>query len=728
GQGGGAVIQPCVGQRQYRSPALRRSALAALQPRPADDSLQLLGAALALAGHDEDATADLLAAVAQLPQREATGLSARHALSGQAGPATRVAALGLLAARPGSAPLLQRFLVAEGMPTALRAAAARLLGATGGGADVPPLRRILLGDRPTLLRRAAAAGLADLARAPGSRGAAVAALIAAIARPDIDAALTARSAAALGAAGATQAIPALTSLLDHGRPAAMRATWLAAAPDLGHTPAELWPTLGLEPSTRTVLLDSLACGETAADQPSSLEELGARQADQVASAAAEALAAIAGLRPALASDLCSRIRRAILDAPGPHPPAGLLRALAHAAGERVAVELATILDAPSGTPSLHWATLDQLDHTPQAADWLLERLRSATDDTFTRSKLVEIIGGMGDLRATPALRAIAISPAGDPHLRACAIDALGRIGTGDAGVALLQIAKDSEAPPPLRAAAIDALPEPLADPARAALRQIARAEGLAPPLVAAVGQRLARAGEREVLPLLLRAAQSEQLQESTAAIDAIAALGDQSAAPLLVRISQSPIAAPSVRLAAVAALLRLDGPAHLPLLQAYLESPLPPLQILAHQILAQIDPSDTHLIGPVTAMGAPLALRLAALERLSARSPAISLLAAIIERPDEPPQLRLGVARALGQTGQAEAAHALQAALAAGGPPLLRRRYITALGDLAAAQGEAGAAARAIIAALTQGDAAPAEERHWAAEILLDRALPKDIL
>lgn len=710
------------------STALRRSALAALHSRSADDTLRLLTAALADSGSDENVLGDLLATVAQLPQREATGLIARYALSEQCGPALRITALCLFAKRLGCAPLLQRFLAVEHMPASLRAAAARLLGTTREHTAVPLLRRILLSTHAPILRRSAADGLAHLARVPISREAAIASLIAAIAQPDLDATLTARIAAALGAAGATQAIPALTTLLDPGRPAALRATWLAAIPELDRTPTSLWPTIAHDPSTRAVLLDNLASGETSADPPSSLDELVCGQAERVAIAAAEALATLAEQRPTLARDLCVRIRQAILNTPGPHAPVSILRALARAAGTHAPDELEAILNARASTPTLHWAAIDQLGRTSQAAAWLLERLRSGGDDIFTRGKLADILGELGELNAIPILCAIATDPAGDPHLRLCAIGALGRFGTGDVSTALLPIIKDSSASPSLRAAAITALSHPLANDAYDTLHQFARAEGTAHSIAIAIGQSFARVGEREILPLLLRGAQSTQPQESIAAISAIADLGDQSAVSLLVRISQSATVVPGVRLAAINALLQLEGSTHLPLLHAYLESPVPPLRIMAHQILAQTDPNDWHLIEPATDVIAPLALRLLALERLITQSLTLDMLYATLKHPDEPPQLRLGIAGALGRTAQAESARVLHATLESGAPPLLRRRCITVIGELAAAPGECGEVAWAIIVTLAQGSDTPAEERHWATEILLDRVLPKDIL
>ncbi|NNJ10187.1 hypothetical protein EKD04_007590 [Chloroflexales bacterium ZM16-3] len=705
------------------SPALRHSALAALASLPADEALRLLGAAIAAAEHDDAARIELLAAAAQLPQREATGLIARYALAERAGVALRIGALRLLATRPDSAPLLLRFLSAARIPELLRAVAAILLGEHGDVAVAPHLRHTLLGDGPPILRRASAAALAALARTPGGRESAVATLIDALARPEPDAALTVQIATSLGALGVTAAIPALSTLLGSRRPTSLRAGWLAAVSALTHTPAERWSTIPLDPNTRAVLIDSLATGETEEDQPSSLDELGIRQAAQTALAAADALAAIAEQRPDLAADLCSRIRHALLHVPGPQPAAGLLGALARAAGAEVAAELEAILDSPEGTPSLRWAALDQLGRNPTIARWALERLNSGGDDPFTQGKLVTTLGELGDQRAIPALRQISARSDADLHIRTLAVAALGQLGGDEADTALRAIISAGDAPAPLRAAAVAALPPPLSDETRHTLHQIARAEGGLPDLAAAIGSALAGAGERTILPLLLRTAQSERAEHAVCAIDAIGELGDQSAAPLLVRISQAATAAPGVRLAAIAALLRLDGPAHLPLLRSHIDSPIPPLRIRAHQILAKIAPGDPQLFAPVSDISAPLALRLAALERLMADHPTLSLVGAILKRADEPPQLRLCVARGLGRSDRPEAARMLLEALGTDGPPLLRRHCVLALGQLVATPGAASVAALAALATLVQGDETPAEVRHWAAEIILNLAL-----
>ncbi|NTW03290.1 MAG: hypothetical protein HGA19_18775, partial [Oscillochloris sp.] len=115
---GATLIQSALTER---SPALRHSALAALEARPATEVLHLLGTALDNTGHNDDVIHDLLAHIARLPQLEATGLIARYALNDQGGTIARIIALRLIARRPGGVALLQRFLAADHIPTPLRA-------------------------------------------------------------------------------------------------------------------------------------------------------------------------------------------------------------------------------------------------------------------------------------------------------------------------------------------------------------------------------------------------------------------------------------------------------------------------------------------------------------------------------------------------------------------------------------------------------------------------------
>jgi hypothetical protein len=722
---GSSLLQRALADRDQ---SLRHSAMNAILAWPPDQALRLIGAVLAEVQTDDPILYDLLSIASQLPQREATGLIARCALREQSGLELRIAALRMLSLRPDGLILLPRFLAAEGMPVVLRAAAARLVGRSGLIAAIPQLRQILLGANPALLRRAAAAALADLACAPTGGEAAVSALIDTIIRPDPDATLTASVAAALGAAGSPAAIPALSVLLRPNRAAALRAGWLAALPALEGTPVALWPSIPLNPSMRAILFDAIAIGNTVDDQPSSLEELGNRQAEQLAEAAAAALADIAAQHPDLALELRSRIRQAIIATTGMRPSAGMFAALARAAGENLSAELETILDLPSSSPALRWSALEHLGGALADASWALERLRAARDDLFIRGKLTTIIGDLGDQRAVPDLGVIVTRPDGELRMRTCAAVALGKLGGNEAIQILLAVIKASEAPTPLRVIAVQALAHPLSDVVRHSLRQIAaRAESGRPELSLAIGKAMARAGEREILPLLRNAAQSELADEAISAIGSIGDLGDPGAAPLLVRISQSAVAAPGVRLAAVAALLQIDGSGQLPLLRSYLNSPITPLRLKAYQILAQINPLDPQLIGPLFDPAAPLALRLASIAYVTSQRAGQNQLATIIRHATEPIQLRLSAAEALGRSANPEAPQVLLKVLTYDGQLLLHRRCCVALGQLVASGGEASAAAQASLASLAQATDTLAEIRQWAAELLLDHTLHRSI-
>ncbi|NTV63098.1 MAG: hypothetical protein HGA65_06130, partial [Oscillochloris sp.] len=705
------------------NPNLRRSALAGLAGMAPDEQLKLLGAALGEPDAAAQAVRDLLNAASQLPQQAATGLLAHYALREQGGVDLRIVALRHLADRPDGVQLLPRFLSAERLPTPLRAAAARLVGVSGIIATLPQLRQLLLSSESPSLRRAAAAALASIAHTPAGKTTAVAVLIEALSQPEPDAALTARIADTLGAVRATTAIPALGTLLYPNRAVALRAGWLAALPTLASTSAVRWPDMSLSPGIRAVLLDTIAVGETLDDQPSNLEELSQRQAEQTMVAAASALAKVAQQRLDLAGELCSRIRRALLGICGLRPSAALFAALAQAAGETITNELEAILNSPESNPALRWAALDQLGSQVHIG-WLLERLRAGNDDNFIQAKLIATLGDLKAQQAISDLRVIALDTDAELSLRICAAEALGSIGGVEGNRALLSLIRAGDSPLQLRITALDALHPPLSDDLRQVLRQIAHAESSSSEFALVIGRVRARAGEPESLALLLRAALSEQTSEAGEAIYAIGELGDPSASSSLVRISQSPVAAPSVRLAAVAALLQIDGPGQLPLLRAYLESPILPLRLKAHQILAQVMPDAPQLLAPLSDPDAPLSLRSAALDRLAGRRYGLQLLSTLIQQADEPAQLRLAVADALGQIPEPESARALLAALKLDGPPLLRRRCVTSLAALA---GSGVDAAEAALAALAQETDTPIEVREWATDSLLDHMLDRSL-
>lgn len=713
------------------SPALRRAALAALAAGEPGEALASLGRALAQPEASPRARQETLDTIAGLPHPAATAALTRAALAGALTMTARLRAVDLLAGRgPEGAHLLRRLLATAGLPVALRCAAAGHLGRLGVGEALPALAAILAAPGEPLLRRVAATALGALAQRPDLRPRATAALLAGLRRAAADTAVGERIARALGNSGHPAALPALAGLTAPGLAEALRGSWLRLAPVLERTPAFAWPGLELPAHVHLALVDALADGGTLADPPSRLAELAARQAARLAMAAADGLADLAAA-PELRAGALAALRRAAHGEARADVARAALAALARV-GDRAA-ELGALFDDPAAGPSLRWLAVEALGAGPRALDLLRRRLERGGDDPFVMAMVVDALGAGMYAPALPALRHIARAPASDPHLRRRAVAALGRLDHPEAAVALAALAADQGAPAELRAAAAAALPPLLDAGERQALRQALRADSeaggqrlrLPADLAAAIARALARAGEAEALAPLVRSAQSDAGADAAASIEALAALGDQSVAPILVRVSQSPMAAPGVKLAAVAALLRLGGAEYEPLLREYLAAPSPPLRIQAHAALAAAFPDDPRLAEPLVDPAAPLALRLQALGHLAARGPDAPVIAAVVAAPDEQPQLRLAAAALLARATHAGAAVALAAPLAppvidADPPsPVLRRRCAQSLGALARADGPAAEEARDRLATIANDPDQPAAHRHWAAEALL---------
>lgn len=702
------------------SPTMRRAALEALADGPPEEAIAAIGRNLALPETSELARREALDVAARLDSPAATGLLARVAIDSAQSLAVRLHAVDLLAGRGHGGMLVLQRLAAAGLPAVLRAAAVGHLGRLGAAEALPLLRNLLEASGPPLLRRAAASALGALGRHPALRDQAAAALITGLRRLGVDTLLGERLAKALGHTGANAALAILASLLAPSLETALRTAWLRRVPELATVPATAWPDLPLADDTRRALMDALADGSTTADPPNSFDELTARQAARIAATAASAIAdlvdarpdlrpaALAALRQAAAGELRTDVARAILDALG---RAGY-----------AAAELAAILDAPS-TPTLRWLAIERLGVAEGARDALQRRLAEGQDDRFLQGAIIALLGEHRHSAALPTLRRLARASEAEPQLRRAAMVALGRIPEPEAAQALAAIAADGNTPTELRIAAADALPADLSADVRAMLRQAARAARTAE-LGVALSRALARAGDREALPALVRSAQSDHGADAVASIEAIARLGDESTAPLLVRVSQSPTAAPGVRLAAVIALLQLCGAEYEALLRDYLAAPSPPLRLQAYAALAELRPDDPRLGEPLVALDAPLALRLQILRHLAAIGPDAPIVRAVVAASDEQPQLRLVAAAALEKARDPAAAEALAAALVAPPDeplalPVLRWRCISALGTLARSGGPAADAARERLTAIAADASQPPEHLQWAGEALL---------
>lgn len=697
---------------------MRQAALATLSRLTPEAAL----AAIARTLEHQDAPAatrlEALDAAARLPLPAATGLLARAAIAGAQPPQVRLHAVDLLAGRgrAGQA-VLQRLLAVPGQPAALRAAAAGHLGRLGVAEALPALRSALEAGEP-LLRRAAARALGALGARAGLREQSAAALTTGLRRVGVDVVLGECIARALGHTGAAVAVPTLAALLGPELDGAIRAAWLRRAPELASLPAAEWPGLALAPDTHLALMEALADGGTMADPPTRIAELSARQAARIAMAAAAALGDLAAARPDLREAALAALRRALADPARADVARAALDALGLAGDP--AAELAAILDAPGYPATLRWLAVERLGRSEAARALLLRRLEDDADEAFLKGAAVRLLGEHGERAALPAARRLARAADAEPQLRRAAIDALGRIGGPEAGAALVALAVDPATPTELRVEAAAALPADPGPEGQAALRQAARAARQQTEVGVALARALARSGDHDALPALVRSAQGDQGAEAVASIEAIAALGDPSVAPLFVRISQSPTASQGVRLAAVIALLRVTGEEHLTLLREYLAAASPPLRLQAHAALAALRPDDPRLGEPLADPDAPMALRLQALRQIGGRSPDDPVVGVALAHSAEEPQLRLLAADILAAATTPRAAEALAAVLATPEPPaVLRRRCAEALGALARGAGPAAAAARESLTAIAADAAQAPEHRCWAAECLL---------
>jgi len=699
---------------------LRRAGLAALREEDPAIAVPMLARAFKHPEATVVTRSEALDTLAVIEHPGATGMLIRALLDAQLGLATRMRALGLLASRGrAGTPVLRQALEAGRLPPALRAAAAAHLGRLEDGGALPLLRNLLESDAPPLLRRSAAAALGALGRRAGRADQVAAALITGLRRAGVDAALMVTIARGLGRSGANAALPPLRSLLAPALADVLRAAWERRVPDLARRPARAWPALELPAGTRVALMDALAEGETLADQPSSLAECCARQAERIAEAAALALGDLVRARPDLQTAVRAALRQTVTTDTRPIVVRAALDSLAACSdpGE----ELEALLDDDGVTPPVKWLALERLGRLAPAREALTRRL--CDGDPFLRAAMITLLAAQGHEAALPAIRRLARDAASDPHLRRAAIVALGRFPAAEVSATLVALAADTSVPGDIRALAAATLPSTLSTDERGALYRALRVARQPEEVEAALARALARAGERDALPILLRLARGEAGAAAIASLEALAEAGDDSIEPVLVAVSQSHLATPAVRLAAVAALLRLCGPAHLPLLREYLSNASAPLRMRAYAVLATTCPDDPRLGEPLSDPTAPLALRLQALERLAACDPAAPALEATLTRPDEEPQLRLAAAVALTR-GALTAPVALAAALAdepeqPPPPPLLRRRCIEALAALARGNTAAAPAALERLSVLAEAPDQPEEQRHWAGEALI---------
>lgn len=746
-------------------PSRRRAALEAVQNCPLPQAIAILGEVLLAMECPWEVQHDVLEHLKHVRYRSREGgaVLARCILSASMPVVGRLQALRLLVSRRQvGVRFLRQLVQLDAAHPVVRAVAIRLLvrrsrAETATGPDVSLVRELrpLLTTRaaPAPVRQEAAHALGMLVQGQGPEGTlrdeVWHALLSALSHPSIDTLRIAGIIRALGHLGEASVVPVLRAMFEPELSEYVRERWGFHAPRLAEVPVQEWPDLPLPRETRAALLTALTEGEADGEQPGSFSELVEQAVLRIRLAAADALVHIGSH----SNDQATRqqVRMALFEAlqttPHPHELRELLAGLARVSETGGVDELQYLLSHPTTNITLRWLAVEQLGPIPDALPVLIEALEHRPLDPLTRGSMALALGIHGAPQAVPLLCRLAARRENDPHVRTQAVIALhcfvgldGFSGSEAPAIAetLLAIVADTTAPLPLRSTAARTLPLPLHPETRRWLREVLRQEHQPPELIAGVLHSLGRDRDLEALTLMVRYAHSEYPTVALAALEALAGVGDESVAPLLIHLAQDTNLTQGVRLHAVVTLLRLGGAEYLPLLRQFLESEVLPLQLQALNCLLSLWPEEAQPMRLVTNATAPLALRLRALEEVTRRwgegtEPRTGeevyeeerSLSALLIDGSQPPRLRAALASICGQAGGTEAVRALvQSARDHTTPPYVRRLCIRALEThalraSAQSEGEEFSVVLSILGEVADRLASDDVCREWAMQALL---------
>jgi hypothetical protein len=444
----------------------------------------------------------------------------------------------------------------------------------------------------------------------------------------------------LGAIGGDEAVSALAPLA--GRSAIERLQSVVP-PDALDLPVRVCLEQALIPTPMITRLHcALAGAPTIAEQPTTLAQFLVNEANLVRCAAIEALTVCGGVRAREAIQI----------------------ALHHPAAPAVAAALAVSLDtsgsshdllkvfADAGIDStIRWHIVDRLAQRADGPALLRDAWAQRDLDAYGRELIIDALARY-DARASASFL---VQLAGDadlsPVVRERALAALEGVTDTTLEGALVQLIGDGHLDPELRGKAAASLPVSLTPATRAMLRDLVRTDPPPTPLLIGILRALGRSRDAAALPIFLRYTLDEHAEVAQAAIEALAACGDSSITPALVRVALSPQAGAATKLNAIEALLRLGDRDAVRLLRPYLSYRSIILQMRAFHLLA-----ETAQIGGETERLArdrlcPAPLRLAALNHLSAGSSSESLLATLVGDPGEDPTIRAAAASRLHASG-----------------------------------------------------------------------------
>jgi HEAT repeat protein len=658
---------------------LRQAALGILAARDPDRA----GHTLSRIALDRSSPAEArIAAVERLAAlADESGLLQLARMAGDAGMPLygRLLCISALGQMPAAGEHLQGLLRDTGQRTEIRGAAARALGQLRYTPALPIMLSLLNGAAtPPALAEGVAAGLGMFDNA-----AAMPQLLGLLEQSASEFELTLATIAALGELGGFEAVEPLSSLLGDGALARL----LSTIPDLDPQRLGAAPELGGLPNGLTLQLEQMRLrAETNADVPTTLGEFLSRSADSIRAAAAQALSRIGG------NNARAALLAVLLDGGSGGATDAIISALAEEDSLGGTEALGYLLTTAEADPMVRWRAVQRLQQHPNGDAVLLRAFKENSLDPFTRGALAEALGQRHVIDALPLLRHLADDPATENHLRAQVILALGLLDDPATESTLLSLLNNAEADPELRGLAAENLPSGLSDESRRLLRDLLRRERPPAPLVAGALRALARARDREAIPLLLRYSQDDPPSVAQAALIALRELGDDSVAPVLVRVAQNTSAEQATRLQAVGTLLKIGGEAYQPLLRIYLDYGTLPMRLQALEHLLDANPLLSELLAGLHNRSWPTTMRLRLLQHCARLPEALPALRTLLDTPDEERSLRWAAAHALTQTrDRGILPICARLALDPAADPTLRLRCVDALGQLAAPGDGSGA-------------------------------------
>lgn len=666
-------------------------------------------------------------------EKEACILLARCAISSLLSIAERIQALTVLANKGANGiVILRQLLGIPTLPPIIRATLTRMLALGAPQQVLPDLCRIVVSYDTTLVRQAAAYALVHIARttdlpthAPGAYRTVIKTLLAAINDKTCSFDLKITCIEALGASGEVAVLPVLQALLNDSAMVQVRLRWLRHIRQLATLPVEQWSRLDIETELRTTLLTAMTNGETWAEQPGSFDELVTQTAFRLQLAAAKALAVIGSTAN---DDVRQKVRAILLNALQRTQTHQRMQQLLHCLA-RVSTSNAALLEELLTTDginsSVRWLAIEEFGGDVSQVPLFIQCIRDDSLDPFNKARLAYALGQYAaEPRAVSLLCHLATDKTSHIHIRTQAVAAIGLLHEPSTVPTLMALITDTSASPTLRQEAARALPPVLDNATRQTLHDILHAHDHPPELITGVLDTLGKARDTTASEVMQHYVQSPHPMIALAALQAIAAIGDASLAPILVRVAQHTRTNYHVRFQAVRTLLHLCGEDYLPFLRSFFDSDVLPLQLQAFDELVTAWPDYYQPLTVVTDTQAPIALRLRALEIDSAEPTCRHVLFEMLHNQNENLHLRATIATRLADHDNKATIRALTSCVYnTESEPFLRRRCIDALDHIAQSSQRVAEDARISLGQLANDTHLPDESRNWAACALMRSCL-----